>query len=86
MRDAGGGVSGLQDGREDGVPATRRPRDPATLVQGLRPLLRDVGEYSRVLLPSYRLREYQIGPARAIAESITGGLGRQFAVVFSRQA
>ena len=57
-----------------------------TLVDGLRPLLRDVGEYSRVLLPSYRLRKYQIGPARAIAESITGGLGRQFAVVFSRQA
>ena len=49
-------------------------------------MLRDVGAYSRVLLPGYRLREYQIGPARAIAESITRQLGRQFAVVFSRQA
>jgi hypothetical protein len=56
------------------------------LLEGLRPLLRDVGDYSRVLLPGYRLREYQIGPARAIAESITQRLGRQFAVVFSRQA
>jgi hypothetical protein len=52
----------------------------------LRPLLLDVGEYSRVLLPGYRLRAYQLGPARAIAESVTGRLGRQFAVVFSRQA
>src|SRR5215203_6865032 len=56
------------------------------LVTRLRPLFEDVGAYSRVLLPTYRLRDYQIGPARAIAESITGGLGRQFAVVFSRQA
>src|SRR5918994_4974833 len=51
-----------------------------------RPRRRDVGTYSRVLLPGYRLRDYQIGPARAIAESITRRLGRQFAVVFSRQA
>jgi hypothetical protein len=57
-----------------------------TLADGLRPLLRDVGEYSRVLLPAQRLRAYQIGPARAIAESVTARLGRQFAVVFSRQA
>src|SRR5215204_5882827 len=56
------------------------------LVTRLRPLFEDVGAYSRVLLPSYRPLKYQIGPARAIAESITGGLGRQFAVVFSRQA
>src|SRR5687767_7623947 len=59
---------------------------PNTLVARLRPLLLDVGEYSRVLLPGYRLRAYQLGPARAIAESVTGRLGRQFAVVFSRQA
>ena len=52
----------------------------------LRPLLRDVGEYSRVVQRSHRLREYQLGPARAIAASVVGGLGRQFAVVFSRQA
>src|SRR5688572_20757030 len=59
---------------------------PTTLVTALRPLLDDVGAYSRVLLPGYRLREYQLGPARAIAESVTRRLGRQFAVVFSRQA
>src|SRR5688500_13172339 len=59
---------------------------PTTLVAALRPLLDDVGTYSRVLLPGYRLREYQLGPARAIAESVTRRLGRQFAVVFSRQA
>src|SRR4029079_6736101 len=52
----------------------------------LRPLLADVGDYSRVLLPSHTLRGYQLGPVRAIAESVTLGLGRQFAVVFSRQA
>src|SRR5918998_5634864 len=63
----------------DNAPAGR-------LLEGLRPLLKDVGAYSRVLLPGYRLRSYQIGPARAIAESVTGRLGRQFAVVFSRQA
>jgi hypothetical protein len=56
------------------------------LVDGLRPLLRDVGEYSRVLLPTHRLRGYQLAPARAIAESVTRALGCQFAVVFSRQA
>jgi hypothetical protein len=38
------------------------------------------------MLPRYALRSYQIEPARAIAESIERGLGRQFAVVFSRQA
>src|SRR5215204_649758 len=56
------------------------------LVDGLRPLLCDVGEYSRVLLPTHRLRGYQLAPARAIAESVTRALGGQFAVVFSRQA
>jgi hypothetical protein len=56
------------------------------LVDGLRPLLRDVREYSRVLLPTHRLRGYQLAPARAIAESVTRALGCQFAVVFSRQA
>jgi hypothetical protein len=32
------------------------------------------------------MRSYQTGPARAIAESVERGDGRQFAVVFSRQA
>jgi hypothetical protein len=65
---------------------TRSPYDPITLKRALRPLLVDVGEYSRVLLPGQRLRGYQLGPARAMVASVVGGLGRQFAVVFSRQA
>ncbi len=60
--------------------------DPGRLAEALRPLLHDVGDYSRVLLPQQRLRDYQLLPARAIAESVTRGLGRQFAVVFARQA
>lgn len=60
--------------------------EPGRLADALRPLLRDVGDYSRVLLPQQRLRGYQLEPARAIAESVVHGLGRQFAVVFSRQA
>lgn len=56
------------------------------LARSLWPLLTDLGEYSRVLLPSHRLRGYQLRPGWAIAESVTGGLGMQFAVVFSRQA
>ncbi len=56
------------------------------LITALRPLLHDVGAYSRVLLPAHPLRRYQLGPARAIARSIIRGEGEQFAVVFSRQA
>ncbi|HET7092132.1 MAG TPA: hypothetical protein VFI22_01610, partial [Thermomicrobiales bacterium] len=48
--------------------------------------LADVGTFSRLALPERRLRPYQIEPARAIAESIERGLGRSFAIVFSRQA
>jgi hypothetical protein len=65
---------------------TRAAYDPDSLRRALRPLLVDVGEYSRVALPRQRLRGYQVAPARAIVESVTGGLGRQFAAVFSRQA
>jgi len=53
---------------------------------GLRAALSDIGLYSRLFLPKYALRPYQVGPARAIVESVDKGLGRQFAVVFSRQA
>lgn len=53
---------------------------------GLRRALGDVGVFSRAFLPGYALRRYQVGPARAILESIEQGAGRQFAVVFSRQA
>jgi hypothetical protein len=56
------------------------------LAEALRPLVVDLGDYSRVLLPAQRLRQYQLGPARAIAESVVNQLGRQFSVVFSRQA
>ena len=56
------------------------------LTIALRPLLIDVGAYSRALLPAHRLRQYQLGPARAIARSVIRGEGEQFAVVFSRQA
>ncbi len=56
------------------------------LAEALRPLVLDIGDYSRVLLPAQRLRQYQLGPARAIAESVVNQLGRQFSVVFSRQA
>jgi hypothetical protein len=49
-------------------------------------VLTDVGFFSRAVLPGFALRPYQIGPARAIVESVEGRLGRQFAVVFSRQA
>jgi hypothetical protein len=48
--------------------------------------LTDPGDFSRLMLPRYTLRPYQLEPARAIAESIERTLGRQFAVVFSRQA
>src|SRR5215213_10018522 len=68
----------------EGATPAGAPASP--LAVRLRPLLEDVGTYSRLLLPAYRLRTYQIGPARSIAESITERLGRQFAVVFSRQA
>lgn len=46
----------------------------------------DPAVFSAMLDPGRQLRPYQVGPARAIAESMLHGLGRQFAVVFSRQA
>src|SRR6476619_1468434 len=49
-------------------------------------LLADVGEFSRRLWPRYALREYQATVAREIGRSVLSGEGRQFAVVFSRQA
>ena len=63
-----------------------RQRGDTRLTAALRPLLVDVGEYSRVLLPAHRLRGYQLRPGRAIADSIAERRGMQFAVVFSRQA
>ena len=46
----------------------------------------DLGAFSSLLLPAWRLRPYQLAPARAILESIRAGRGDQFAIVFSRQA
>lgn len=52
----------------------------------MRAALTDLDAFSRFALPRFTLRPYQIEPARAILESVNGGLGRQFAIVFSRQA
>src|SRR5215216_4640383 len=60
--------------------------DQTAVWAGLRRVLGDVGTFSLGLLPGYALRAYQLAPARAIVESIEQGLGRQFVVVFSRQA
>ena len=47
---------------------------------------RDIGDFSSVFVPGRRLRPYQVKPARAVVASVELGLGRSFAVVFSRQA
>jgi hypothetical protein len=59
---------------------------PAEAGAGLRRVVQDVALFSEVLLPRWRLRPYQVGPAQAIAASVAGGRGGVFAVVFSRQA
>ncbi len=46
----------------------------------------DVGEFSRMMWPRWRLRAYQERVAREIARSVMEGEGRQFAVVFARQS
>jgi hypothetical protein len=48
--------------------------------------MRDIGDFSRIVLTRYRLRPYQIEPARAVVASVEERLGRSFAVVFARQA
>lgn len=52
----------------------------------LRRALSDVGAFSMLLLPEHALRRYQTPAARAIATSVLAKEGRQFALVFSRQA
>ena len=59
--------------------------DPA-LERALRHALVDVGAYSRGLLRDHALRPYQVEVARAIAASVRGRRGMQFAIVFARQA
>ncbi|MGI9254601.1 MAG: hypothetical protein ACR2J8_12700, partial [Thermomicrobiales bacterium] len=49
-------------------------------------VLGDVGAFSRAALPGWGLRGYQLGVARAVMESVEEGLGRSFAVAFSRQS
>jgi hypothetical protein len=60
--------------------AVREREDALTRMFG------DVGLFSHGLWPERTLRRYQEEVARAIVESVRGGLGRQFAVVFARQA
>jgi hypothetical protein len=71
---------------EAGAPPANLDDLPARVKAKLRPALRDVGTFSDLTLPDYRLRGYQVEPARAIVESVVARLGRQLAVVFSRQA
>lgn len=56
------------------------------LARSLRPIFDDVGAFSRVLLPRWQLRPYQLDVAHAIADSVIHQRGEQFAVVFSRQS
>lgn len=52
----------------------------------LRRVARDVAAHSALCWPSYKMRQYQIEPARAIANSVRHRLGLQFALVFCRQS
>ena len=52
----------------------------------LRRLLTHLDDFSRELLPHRALRPYQLAPALAISAAVLAGGGRQFVVVFSRQA
>lgn len=52
----------------------------------MRRVLDDVGEFSRVVWPKWRLREYQAGVAAQITGSVAAGEGRQFVVAFARQS
>jgi hypothetical protein len=68
--------------QEDGVSVFQD--DPVARSADL--AMRDIGDFSRIVLPRYRLRPYQIEPARAVVASVEQKLGRSFAVVFARQA
>lgn len=70
-------------------PASRTPPSPTRsshLPVSLPHRLLDIGGFSRDAMVGYALRSYQIEPTRAIVDSVERGLGRSFAVVFSRQA
>jgi hypothetical protein len=49
-------------------------------------LITDIEQFSHRVWPRFALRAYQVRVAREIALSVLRGEGRQFAVVFSRQA
>jgi hypothetical protein len=63
-----------------------RPPSPHPFTEGVRRVLGEVGTFTRVALPGQALRGYQVEVARAVVESVEQGLGRSFAVAFSRQA
>ncbi len=56
------------------------------LQRGLMLAHSDIEAFSRAVLPGRALRRYQLPAARAIAGSVSNGLGRELAVVFSRQS
>jgi hypothetical protein len=49
-------------------------------------LLADIERFSHSAFSDHRLRSYQLDPARAFLTSVLNRQGRQFAIVFSRQA
>jgi hypothetical protein len=66
--------------------ATSKPVQRSTFDEEVTPpTFTDIEAFSSDAI-GHPLRPYQVEPARAIIESIERGLGRQFAVVFSRQA
>jgi hypothetical protein len=52
----------------------------------LRDLFGDVATFSSSLMAGFALRPYQLEVARAIIDSVIHRRGRQFAIVFARQA
>lgn len=55
-------------------------------VSPLHAALRDIGSFSRVGLPQFAMRGYQLEAARPLARHLLARSGEQFALVFSRQA
>lgn len=60
--------------------------DETHVAAATRSLAADIATFSRVAVASHALRPYQIPVARAVATSVTHGLGMELAAVFSRQA
>jgi hypothetical protein len=63
-------------------------RDPSCITHhaSLGTVFGDVAAFSRAWWPARALRGYQVGPARAVAESVLRGGGGVHCIVFSRQA